>query len=205
MAILLRIDASARHSDSVSRRVADHVQARWTEAHPAGQVVVRDLAIQPIPHITEATIRGFYATEHDEELRRATQLSDELIGELLAADEILLSTPMYNFTVPSVLKAYIDHIVRINKTFAVVDSQLQGLVPDKRVYVVLAEGAAYRELPMADYDFLQPYLYRLFSFLGMTNVVFLTIDSTTLDPAAMQASRAAVTTRINELFTLNPA
>ena len=204
MAILLRIDASARHTDSVSRALADQLQAQWMATHPTGQVVTRNLAARLIPHITETTIRGFYATELNKELRAATQLSDELINELLTADEILLSTPMYNFSVPSVLKAYIDQIVRINKTFAVIDGQLQGLVPNKRVYMVLAEGAAYRESPMTDYDFLQPYLNRLFGFLGMRDVVFLTVDSTTLDPTAMQASREAATARINELFTSDP-
>ena len=203
MATLLRIDASARSKDSVSRALADQVQAKWTAAHPTGQVMHRDLAALSVPHITETTIRGFYAEELDDELVAATQLSDELISELLLADEILLSTPMYNFTVPSVLKAYIDQIVRINRTFSVADGQLQGLVPNKRVYVVLAEGAAYHESPMADYNFLQPYLSSLFGFLGMQDLVFFTVDSTTLDPTARQASQEAAEVRINELFTSN--
>ena len=163
----------------------------------------RDLAARSVPHITEATIRGFYAEELNDELVAATQLSDELISELLVADEILLSTPMYNFTVPSTLKAYIDQIVRINRTFSAAEGQLQGLVPNKRVYVVLAEGAAYHESPMTDYDFLQPYLSRLFGFLGMQDLVFFTVNSTTLDPAAQQASQAAAEIRINELFISN--
>ena len=205
MATLLRIDASARYENSVSRRLADQVQTAWTAAHPTGTIVRRDLAAQPVSHVSETTIQGFYATELDAELIAATQLSDELIDELLSADEILLSTPMYNFSVPSALKAYIDQIVRINKTFAVVDGTLQGLVPNKRVYVALAEGAAYREPPLAEYDFLQPYLTKLFGFLGMQDMVFLTVDSTTLDPAAQQVAQEAATARINELFTLHNA
>ena len=143
MATLLRIDASARKSESISRALADQVHAQWAKANPNGRIITRDLAKLSLPHITETTIRGFYASEMNTELKSATRLSDELIDELLAADEILLSTPMYNFSVPSSLKAYIDQIVRINRTFAVADGQLQGLVPDKRVYLVLAEGAAY--------------------------------------------------------------
>ena len=201
MSTLLRIDASARHNESVSRALADQVQSHWEKANPNGQVVTRDLANQPVAHITETTIRGFYSPVLDAELAAAVQLSDELIEELLAADEVLLSTPMYNFSVPSALKAYIDQIVRINRTFAVVEGQLQGLVSDKRVYVVLAEGAAYQESPMTDYDFLRPYLDRLFRFLGMQQLEFLTIEATTMDEKAMLASRDIATARINELFT----
>lgn len=205
MSTLLRIDASARQNESVSRTLADQVQTQWTEANPSGRVITRDLTDQPVAHITETTIRGFYAAELDAELAEATHLSDELIEELLAADEILLSTPMYNFSVPSSLKAYIDQIVRINRTFAVVDGQLQGLVPDKRVYIVLAEGAAYQESPMTDYDFLRPYLDRLFRFLGMQQLAFLTVEATTLDEQAMLASREIALARINELFTTQNA
>ena len=201
MSTLLRIDASARHNESVSRTLADQVQARWENANPHGQVVTRDLAKEPVAHITETTIRGFYTPELDAELAEATLLSDQLIEELLAADEVLLSTPMYNFSVPSALKAYIDQIVRINRTFAVVEGQLQGLIPDKRVYIALAEGAAYQESPMTDYDFLRPYLNRLFRFLGMQQLEFLTIEATTLDEQAMLASRDIAIARINELFT----
>ncbi|MGB3778266.1 MAG: NAD(P)H-dependent oxidoreductase [Tunicatimonas sp.] len=201
MSTLLRIDASARHNESVSRTLADQVQARWVNANPHGQVVTRDLAKEPVAHITETTIRGFYAPVLDAELAAAVQLSDELIEELLKADEVLLSTPMYNFSVPSALKAYVDQIVRINRTFAVVEGQLQGLIPDKRVYIALAEGAAYQGSPMTDYDFLRPYLDRLFRFLGMQQLEFLTIEATTLDEQAMLASRDIAIARINELFT----
>ena len=201
MPTLLRIDASARKHESVSRTLADRVQAQWTAVNPRGEIIVRDLAKQPVAHITQTTIRGFYTPELDAELAEATQLSDQLIEELLAADEVLLSTPMYNFSVPSALKAYIDQIVRINRTFAVVDGQLQGLIPDKRVFIVLAEGAAYQESPMADYDFLRPYLDRLFRFLGMQQLEFLTIEATTFDEQAMLASRDIAMARINELFT----
>ena len=201
MPTLLRIDVSARKNESVSRALADQVQAQWTAANSNGQIITRDLADQPVAHITETTIRGFYAPELDAELEEATRLSDELIEELLSADEVLLSTPMYNFSVPSALKAYIDQVVRINRTFAVADGQLQGLIPDKRVYIVLAEGAAYQESPMTDYDFLKPYLNRLFRFLGMQQLEFLTVEATTLDEQAMLASRDIAIARINELFT----
>ena len=201
MATLLRINASSRKNESVSRALADQLQSMWSRANPDGNVLIRDLIDQPVPHITDTTIKGFYASSLDAKLKDATQLSDELVEELLTADEILLSTPMYNFTVPSALKAYIDQIVRINKTFAVVDGQLQGLVPNKQVYIVLAEGAAYQESPMADYDFLRPYLDKLFRFLGMQDLEFLTIEATTLDEATMLASQKVAMQRINELFT----
>ena len=142
---LLRIDSSSRREGSHSRQLADRVQAKWLQENPRGQVLVRDLASAPIPHISEATISAFFTPkqQHSVKSRKAAALSDELIGELLAADALLISVPIYNFSIPSALKAYIDHVVRIDHTFAF-DPQkgLHGLIGNKRAFVAAAYGAA---------------------------------------------------------------
>src|SRR5262245_46329995 len=126
---LLRIDASARTEGSHSRTLADGVQARWLKAHPHGRVIRRDLAVAPQAHIEAATIQGFYTPPEQmtPELRAATAQSDELIAELKAAHTVLIAAPIYNFSIPSSLKAWIDQVVRIGHTFAYQDGQFTGL------------------------------------------------------------------------------
>lgn len=118
MKTLLRIDASARAAGSYSRALADYVQERWQQTYPAGQIIVRDLAGAPVPHLDQATIAAFQAATPDvpPSPNAALALSTTLIDELRAADLVLLSTPLYNFNVPSPLKAYFDHVVRTGQT-----------------------------------------------------------------------------------------
>src|SRR5690242_20223798 len=116
---VLRIDASARLENSHSRAMADRFQNDWFEARPQDQLIVRDLARDPVPHIEQETIQGFNTPPEQltPELAKALELSDRLIQEIQSADIVILSTPMYNFSVPSVLKAYFDHVIRIDRTF----------------------------------------------------------------------------------------
>ena len=132
MARILRIDSSSRLQDSHSRELADFFQATWLKQHPHDEVVRRDLVATPIPHIAEATIAGYYTPpeQQTDAMKAATALSDELIAELMTADILLFSVPMYNFSIPSSLKAYIDQIVRVGHTF--------GFDPEKGFYSHLA-------------------------------------------------------------------
>lgn len=200
MTTVLRIDASSRTAASLSRQLADTFEGLWRAARPADRFVRRDLVGQPVPHIAQATIEGFYRdpaarTAAD---RTATALSDELIDELGAADVLLLSTPMYNFTVPSALKAWIDQIVRVGRTFAVVDGGLRGLLEHEVAYVVTASGARFTETEFAAMDFLQPYLKALLQFLGVRRVEVFALEGTTMDPDAVAAARAELERRMRE-------
>ncbi|MBZ0090632.1 MAG: NAD(P)H-dependent oxidoreductase [Sulfuricellaceae bacterium] len=203
MSRLLRIDASSRTSGSYSREMADFFQQAWFKAHPGDEIVVRDLAAYPLPHIAEQTIAGFYTPgeQHDDALKAATALSDELIKELLAADVLIISAPMYNFSLPSALKAYIDQIVRINHTFAIdPEKGFQGLVSGKRAYIFTAYGAVFSNEAMAAYDFFTPYLKFLLGFLGITASEFFPVEGTTLDEAALVHSKNTAKKRIEALF-----
>jgi len=161
MSTLLRIDSSSRLQGSHSRALADHLQAQWLASHTGGKVILRDLVKTPIPHILDITIAGYYTPtdQHTPELRAAVALSDELIAELLSADTLLFSIPLYNFSIPSALKAYIDHTVRIGQTFGHDEKTgLFGLVEGKKAYVTASYGASgYVGGSLASYNFLEPY------------------------------------------------
>jgi len=196
MRSLLRLDASSRERGSHSRTLCDYFEQRWLADHPGDRIVRRDLVETPIPHIAARTIEGFYAPadQFTPELGAATALSDTLIAELKAADILLISTPIYNFSVPSALKAYIDQVVRIGHTFSYDGANFTGLVTGKRAFVFCAYGAAgyLNDGPLAAFDFLQPYLKLLLGFLGIGDVRLFAVEGMTGDAesVATEVARA---------------
>jgi FMN-dependent NADH-azoreductase len=187
MPTLLRIDSSSRRNGSHSRALADAFESAWVARFPGAAIVRRDLVANPIGHIHETTIAGFYtpAEKLDGKLKDAVALSDQLIGEINAADTILIATPMYNFTVPSALKSWIDQIVRINRTFSYDGTNFAGLVKARRVVVVAAFGAGGYGDALAGADFVTPYLKFLFGFLGVSDVTVIPAEATTADAATV--------------------
>ena len=196
MARILRIDSSSRIQGSHSRELADYFQTTWLKHYPQDKVIVRDIIKTPILHITESTITGFYTPKEQlsSPLSQAIALSDELVDELQSVDMLLLSVPMYNFSVPSALKAWIDQIVRIGRTFAYDGTNFTGLVTVKQAYVICAYGSSgFSEgEPLATLNFLEPYLKQLFSFLGIKNVTFFNLEGTTADEATVTQNTAEV-------------
>lgn len=124
-------------------------------------------------------------------MRDALALSDRVIAEVKAADAIVISAPIYNFSIPSALKAWIDHVLRIGHTFAYEDGQFQGLVEDRPVYLALSYGAGgYGDGgPLQSYDQMKPYLTMILNFIGLTSVTALSIEATTADAATIAAER----------------
>jgi FMN-dependent NADH-azoreductase len=192
MSRILRIDTSSRTDGSYSRDLTNAFIAKWLERYPNDQVMVRDLVAAPVPHIADVTIKGYYTPtdQMDVPLRAATALSDLLIHELRSADVLVLSVPMYNFSIPSALKAWIDQIVRIGHTFSYDGNGFNGLLPGKCAYVMIAYGAGgYLDGgPFGGADFVQPYLKFLLNFLGIADVRFIPIEATTADPATIAAN-----------------
>lgn len=207
MTRLLRIDASSRTTDSISRHYADLFIENWLQAHPNDKLVVRDLVHTPIPHISAMTISAYYTPpdQMNAEMKSATRLSDELIAELRAADLLLISTAMYNFTLPSALKAWVDQIVRIGHTFSYVPEQgFAGLLQGKRAVIVSASGADFSGEAMRPMDFLTPYLKSLLGFLGFQSVETIALEGTSLDPSAFERSKAAAQDQIARLSGIAP-
>ena len=199
---LLRIDASARHEGSTSRLLADDVERAWLQRHPQGTVVRRDLAQSPVPHIESLTIEGYYTAPEamTPALRQATALSDQLIAELKGADLVLIATPIYNFSVPSALKAWIDHVVRIGHTFAFDGQQFTGLVTRPHAVLALAYGADGYQGPLMAMDHLKPYLSQLLGFLGLQSVATVSAEATTGAPDVAQSRLQHARSQVPALF-----
>ncbi len=201
---LLRIDSSTRIQDSHSRKVADEFQIQWQSNHPTGRVVKRDLAQNPPPHLSDLTIQGFYTPEEAKtpELKQALQLSDELIAEIKASDTVIISLPMYNFGIPSSLKAYIDHISRVNQTFEITEQgEFKPLISNvKHLVFITSSGAVFSNPQMQAMDYMTPYLKTIFGFLGISSMDVLAIEGTSMDPTAFEASKQLASQKIGEIM-----
>ena len=172
MPTLLNIQSSPRGGNSISRMLSHDFVTTWQLKHPDGQVILRDLADNTLPYVGVPWITGIFLPEdkHTPEMRQALAISDELIAELLSADEILIGTPMYNFTVPANLKAWIDLIVRPRVTHSG-PPERKGLVTGKSCKIIIASGGTYDSgLPAAGSDYESGYLKRILAFIGITEV-----------------------------------
>jgi FMN-dependent NADH-azoreductase len=170
MPTLLKIDVSPRGDYSISRKLTAKFAEQWKQSHAGGTVVERDLVKTNLPFVDLPWIAGAYTApeQHTAEQKAALKVSDDLIAELLAADEIVLGTPMYNFAVPAILKAWIDHIVRINKTFT---ASYEGLAKGKKVTLIIASGGSYAPgSHMESYNAETGYLKQILGFIGITDV-----------------------------------
>ncbi|MBW7676686.1 FMN-dependent NADH-azoreductase [Chryseobacterium chendengshani] len=165
---ILRIDSSSRYADSVSRHLTDHLVARMLREYPNANVTTRDLAADlPLP--TEAFVDGsLYSMQNpNPTMQAAVQISNEMVSELLTADIVVLGMPIYNWTVPSTFKAYVDHVSRLGETFAYVDGVSQGLLRARSVYILFTSGGTGIG---SEKDFATPYATYLWQTLGIQHV-----------------------------------
>ena len=176
MAHLLKIDVSPRGDASYSRQLGETFLAGFQAAHPGSTVATRDLAKNQPTFVDVQWIGGAFtpADQLTDAHKAALKLSDDIIGEVKAADHILITTPMYNFQVPAVLKAWIDHLVRVGLTVVYGANGPEGQIHGKKVTVIVASAGEYPAgTPGAAYDLLTPYLKHIFGFIGLTDVTFL--------------------------------
>ncbi|MCP5162327.1 MAG: NAD(P)H-dependent oxidoreductase [Hahellaceae bacterium] len=203
MPTLLRLDSSPREEGSHSRAIADLVEQHLQSTHSDLIVTRRDLSMMAIPPIANETITGFYTPEEamTPALKEATSRSDELIAQLKSADSLLISAPMYNFSVPSSLKAWIDQIVRINETFSFDGASFKGLVPVKRAILALSYGAqGYTDGGgLAPMNFFEPYLVSLLTFLGVEHIEVFRLEGTSgLSPDSIADEKAKLSAAITQ-------
>lgn len=192
MSTLLVIDSAATGDASVSRSLV-RAAVEALKAEGATEVVYRDLDAAPLPHLTQASVAGIRAQPASETEHSARALSDTLIAELRAADTIVIGAPMYNFSVPTTLRAWFDHVLRAGETFRYTEQGPQGLLPGKRVIVVESRGGLYSEGAAAASDFQEPYLRHLLGFMGLTDVTFVRAEKLGFGPEARAAAIAAAT------------
>jgi len=170
MTKLLVVETSPRGDYSISRNMTRRFVADWRTAHPGGEVVDRDLMETDLPFVTAPWLQAYFTPpqQHSPDMKEALRLSDELVGEILAADHIVIATPVYNYNVPAALKAWIDHIVRKGLTLGLDGT---GLVTGKKATVLLASGGVYTEgSPIRDRDIATQYLRLILGVIGITDV-----------------------------------
>lgn len=178
---VLLVEASTNKEASVSRKAGKMLLERL-KLKDEVQVKQHDLSEKPIPHINAHTIGSFYTKEESrtEEQRKAVALSDEFVNEVIDSDTIVITTPMWNFSVPSSLKAWIDHIVRVGKTFSFQNGVLKGHLEGKKVYAIVSAGDIYSSGPMQTSDYMTGYFKSVFGFVGITDVTVLWVEGTAL-------------------------
>jgi len=196
MKSLLVINSSVAREDSVSRVLVEDTVERLLAADPRAAVVRRDLGRSPVPHLSVDTLAGVRGTPVSDAERQSRALSDELIAELRAADTIVMGAPMYNFGVPTSLRAWFDYVLRAGETFSYSEAGPKGLLAGKRVIVIESRGGLYSEGPAQAIDFQEPYLRHLLGFIGITDVSFVHAEKIGYGPdaraAAMVHARQAI-------------
>jgi FMN-dependent NADH-azoreductase len=203
MQTLLAINTSPMTRTAVTRRLVEAFLSSWKIRFPGGRIIRRDLGVEPPPHPDERSLLAFSKpvealTDAD---REALQVSDELVSELIAADHVVIGSPMYNFTVTSGLKAWIDLIGRPGKTFDYTAEGPIGLLRGKQVFVLTARGGFYADGgPDGDLDFQESFLRGYFGFLGIDQVHFVHAEGQGIDPETAREKEAEAIQSLAALF-----
>jgi FMN-dependent NADH-azoreductase len=182
---LLFVTSSLFAEASKSRLIGAEFVASWRLAHPGTTVVERVLSGDTMPHLTQATLAAVAtpAGARSAAQQAAADFADTLTAEVEAADVIVIAAPMYNFSISSTLKAWLDHIARAGRTFRYTADGPEGLLRNKTVFVTTARGGVYRaDSPAMALDFQEPYLRAMLGFLGMTDVTFVHAEGLNLGP-----------------------
>jgi FMN-dependent NADH-azoreductase len=197
MKTLLKIRASIYGPEGASSRLADNFARKWLANHPGGRILTRDLNPGSIPHLTAERFQAFAmpAAEQSSDQLTAVQLSDALISELKAADDIVLAAPMYNFSVSSTLRAYFDHIARAGVTFRYTADGPQGLLKGKKTYVIVTRGGKYS----GNEETQTAYLKQFLGFIGLNAIEWVVAEGLALDEQTRSGSLQAARQTIGRL------
>lgn len=173
---ILHIDSSFNHAHSVSRLLSREIVDRLMQSGRYDEVVYRDVVDDEISHLTAPIAAGFRPVAESDlaaDVAVEHRLSETLVAEFLASDLIVIGAPMYNFSIPSQLKAWLDRLAQPGKTFSYTAQGPVGLAGDKRVIIASSRGGFYHDTPLEEMDFQERYLNAFFGFLGITNVAFM--------------------------------
>ena len=193
---VLEINTSARQEGSISRRLVNDLLEALEDRYPSIRVTQRDVAAG-LPFVDDAWVSANFTPEEERSAsdREVLALSDELVSELEAADFLVIGAPIYNFSVPATLKAWVDMVARARKTFRYTENGVEGLLKGKRAFVVVPSGG----VPIGSaVDFATPYLRHVLGFIGITDVEFIGAQGADRGNEALDDARA----RIAELVHL---
>lgn len=179
---ILHIISSPQGENSYSIKLGNAIVEKICASYPGSLVRESNLVKKQFPHLEEAQISSFYTPKESrtQENLEAIRNSDEAINELMNADTIVLGVPLYNFSIHSTLKAWIDHVVRTGVTFKMSEKGFEGLVHDKKLYIALASGGIYSEGVMQPYDFATTYLKAILGFIGITDITVFRVEGTAI-------------------------
>ncbi len=200
---LLHIDSSPLGTNSVSRQLTQRITSQWRATHPGTSVDYLDLAKDAPTHLNADSL-GFRmppstATLTDAQ-RKENAISEALVSQFLAADVVVLGAPMYNFSVPSQLKAWIDRVAQAGRTFTYTEKGPQGLAGGKTVIVASTRGGAYANNPaLAFLDHQESYLKTVFGFLGVTDIRFVRAEGVAMGEAVKAQALALADIEIKAL------
>lgn len=190
---ILKVVSSFRGDQSASNQVSDAIIENIKAKEGEVTVTVRDVS-EGLGHLDSKLFGAFITPETDrsEVQQQAVANSDEMIKEIFDADTIVIGVPMYNFTIPSVLKSWFDHIARTNITFKYTENGAVGLVEGKKVYLAIATGGVYSEEANAPFDFTENYLKSILAFIGITDVTTFRAEGMAIPDLAPKAVPEAV-------------
>jgi FMN-dependent NADH-azoreductase len=198
MATLLQINSSLNGDQGQSTQLVERFVESWRENNPEGRVLVRDLALEPLPHLDAERFRAFVAdpAQRTAAEARVAALSETLIDELRQADVIALGLPMYNFSVPSTFKAWYDHIARAGITFRYTESGPEGLLGGRKLYAFIASGGQYAGTPA---DTITPLIRTQFGFIGIDDITFVRAEGLAMGDTQKDQALTAAHRRIERL------
>lgn len=185
MATLLNIQSSPNIETSASRAVSKVFVESYVSLHPGTSVIELDLVASPPDHLNQHHVGAFFAPPeaHSPENAAALKNSDRYVDQLMAADVVVLGSPMHNFGVASVMKSWVDNVVRLGTTFRYNEvGAVVGLMPQKKIVIVVGCGGVYSEGPMQPLDHAARYLADIFGFLGMTDVTVIHAEGLAMGP-----------------------
>jgi len=197
---LLHIDSSVLGPHSVSRQVSSAIVARLRQTHPGLEVTYRDLTSTPLTHLSGSHLAAAQGATPSVDVQQDLALGQAVLEEFLAADIVVLGAPMYNFTIPSQLKSWIDRILVAGKTFKYGAQGAEGLAGNKRLIVAISRGGFYGAgTPAAALEHLESYLRGVFGFIGITNPDFISADGVQVGPEYREKALAGALEAVTRL------
>lgn len=179
---LLRVITSFKGKESMSFQLGNAIVEKIKTQHPEIDTVIRNLTKDEIPHLNELHFNSFMtpAQNLSAEQKDAISYSNDALEELLPADILVIDVPMYNLSIPSSLKAWIDHIVRVGITFRYSENGAEGLLKDKKVFLAIASGGIFSEGPLKEFDLTEKYMRNVLGFLGITDITVFRVEGSAI-------------------------
>ena len=195
---ILHIDASYSSKSSGSRALSQAFTTAWKKFHPEAVILYRDLGHFPVPYINETWIAAVHSPpeRHTPEMIEALRISNRLLEEFLAVDCYVFGVPMYGFTIPATLKAYLEHLIRVGRTYEVSENGVRGLVHGKKALFITSRGGNYPPGSPFGEDHQEPYLRTIFGSFGIWDVQFVNASNLVLGDREQSISKAQATLQI---------